>query len=147
MTQDLDPVALLRGTELDVVALRRQQTVRLPDDTRLRLQFYRGHTYALFKQMKAETDAAIRAAQMSELLRAALPDATEDQLMDLGPEDWAIIVYAAAGKIVLMEGALGNGGGGDGAMGAPPAPAPDSTASTTTTTSPPSAPASAAPSA
>ena len=117
---------------LDLVALRRPRTIKFPSGNVVPVESYRGHGVALLRQYRAETDPLIRGAQLEELLRLAVPTASEEDLGDTGPEDWSRIVALAAGKIELVEIALKNGLS-DGV----PEPAPSrSTDSITTTTSP-----------
>jgi hypothetical protein len=95
---------------------------------------------ALFRQWRDETDPLVRAVQLAELLKLALPGLTDDDMEDTGPEDWTRIVGAATGKMALVEMALKNGLS-DGVEEAPSLISEDST---TTTTSQPSSPASPA---
>jgi len=120
--------------ELDLVALRRPRTIRLPSGARVPVAFYEGPGVALLRQYRKETDPLIRAAQLTELLHMAIPTATDEDLDDTGPEDWSRIVAVAAGKIELVEIALKNGLS-DGVPELVPVPSP-STDSITTTTSP-----------
>ncbi len=119
--------------ELDLVALRRPQTIKLPSGARVPVAPYRGPGVALLRQYRKETDPLLRAAQLTELLHLAIPTATDEDLDDTGPEDWSRIVAAAAGKLELVEIALKNGL----SDGVPEQEAPSpSTGSITTTTSP-----------
>jgi hypothetical protein len=117
---------------LDLVALRRPVTIILPSGVKVPVAPYRGPGVALLRQYRKEKDPLLRAAQLAELLRLAIPTATDDDLDDTGPDDWSRIVAAAAGKLELVEIALKNGLS-DGV----PEPVPSlSTDSITTTTSP-----------
>ena len=76
---------------LDLVALRRPRTIKFPSGNVVPVESYRGHGVALLRQYRAETDPLIRGAQLEELLRLAVPTASEEDLGDTGPEDWSRI--------------------------------------------------------
>jgi hypothetical protein len=122
---------------IDLVALRRPVSITLPCEKTVPVAPYRGHGIALLRQYRKETDPLLRGAQLAELIKLALPTATEEDLDDTGPEDWARIVAAAAGKAELMEIALGNVL----SVGDVPESPTSSSDSATTTSSPASVPA------
>lgn len=120
---------------LNLAALRRRITIELPDGSVHAIAPYTGEAITLLRQYREEGDAAVRATTLADLVRRALPTATEDQLDDTAPEDWARIVGAARGYSDIVELALGNAGS-DGEL-LTPSPSADSN---TTTLSPPLSP-------
>lgn len=119
---------------IPLLELRRPVEVQLPSGAWHRVQPFSAESLPLLRQYRIETEEVLRAMLLPELLAAALPTATPDELVDTSPEDWARILGAATGKADLMEDILKNGVSGGVDLAPPPTPP----SSPTTTTAGPS---------
>ena len=93
---------------LDLVAMRRKRTVTFPNDKTYPVVPYRGSAQALVKKYRAEKDPVKRAEMLIELLRQAVPGATEEDWDSVSIEDWGHIIAAANGSADLVQMALKN---------------------------------------
>jgi hypothetical protein len=93
---------------LDLVAMRRKRTVTFPNDNTYPVVPYRGSAQSLVKKYRNETDPGKRAEMLIELLRQAVPAATEDDWSSVALEDWGHIIAAANGSADLVQMALKN---------------------------------------
>lgn len=127
--------------ELDLIALRRPCFVTIPlTGRRVALRFFRAEEKKQYSAWLADPN---NATLLVGLLRAAIPDITDEELDDLSlDEDVPRIVVKANGKAVMLETVLKNGL----SDGAPQPPSP-TLPSTPTTKSPSSSPASGKPTA
>lgn len=116
---------------IDLVALRRAITVVFPSGAEFEVAPFRLEGVRLLRQWQAQPD---QLETLLQLLRLAVPSATEEDLNDLSvEEDVPRILAAATGKIQLMEAALKNGLSGAAPVEVAP-PTPPSTPTTTTST-------------
>jgi hypothetical protein len=118
--------------ELDLVALRRPCFFRLPgSDRRAALRFYRAPEKKMLEAWQADPN---NSTLLLGLLRAAIPDITDEELNDLSvDEDIPRIIAKANGKAAIMELMLKNAE--SGGMIPVPSPTPPSTPTTTSSTS------------
>lgn len=95
---------------IDLVALRKTVKIRFPNGVLFVVAPFRVNGVALLEQWKADPN---NAALLMELLRLAVPDATDADFDTLSlDEDIPRVLAAAHGKTALMELALKNGLGG-----------------------------------
>lgn len=114
---------------MDLVSLRRKVEVQFPDDTWHLVEPLRGHGKALLRSFQLDPQ---NAEILLELLRLAVPDATDAQFDLLSPdEDVPRILAAADGKSALVEAFLKNVESDGAALG----PSPTQLSSPTTSSS------------
>ena len=94
---------------LDLVAKRRPRVVKFPNDHEFPIASYRGSAQSILRQYREESDPIRRAPLLIELLRLAVPTATDDDWASVSMEDWGWIIGEANGTALLVEQALGNG--------------------------------------
>lgn len=94
---------------LDLVAVRRKRTVTFPNDKQFPIVPFRGKAQALLAAYRKEKDPGKRGQMLIDLLRDAVPDATEDDWASVSVEDWGHILAAANGAAELVAMALKNG--------------------------------------
>jgi hypothetical protein len=120
----------MSAEKLDLVALRRPVAVVFPNGTEHAVAPFRLDGHLLLKRFQVTPDDA---ALLMDLLRLAVPDATDEDFNTLSlDEDVPRVLGVASGKIALVEAALKNGLSG---AGAEEAPSPPSSLTTVTSTS------------
>lgn len=92
--------------ELDLVALRRPCVVTLPGTgRRVAVRFFRLEQKQLYRRLQDDPN---NVALLVELLRAAIPDVTDEELNDFTDEDIVRVIATADGKSAFMEDAIKN---------------------------------------
>lgn len=127
----MDPV------RVDLVALRRPIEYQFPNEKVFRIEPFRAHGKALLRAFRENPEGNL--GLVLELLRLAVPGATDEDFDELSADEdvWRVLA-AADGKAAQMEEFLKNGLS-DGVLRAPsptPPSAPTTSSSTSSDTSP-----------
>lgn len=92
-------------TEIDLVALRRRYSFLFPNGSRHVVEPFRGPGQALLLKYRETPSDNIRERFLlaKQLMEAAVPTASQDDLDSLAIEDWAHIIAAANGATAMLE--------------------------------------------
>jgi hypothetical protein len=127
----MDPI------RVDLVSLRRPVEYQFPNEKWFRIEPFRGHGKAMLLQFRE--DPAGEAGLLMELLRLAVPTATDADFDSLSvDEDIPRVIAAADGKAAIMEAYLKNAGSDDAILAPSPTlpSSPTTTSATSSDTSP-----------